>query len=359
MARRTLMRPPAEQGRYPVVPSMLGTDEMAFLIGTDEAGYGPNLGPLVVAATLWEVPDKLLTANLYDRLAPDVVAAPPPRVSKAAANGQGPALAPLLLADSKVVYQSNLGIAALERGVLAALAAIGPAPSTWQALWPALACADRATLAEIPWYATYDAPLPSQVAVDDLAAAGKCFAAALARADIRLLAVQCRAVCAGQFNAAVERYGNKGTVLSKLTIELVAALLAQAGAGKVHVISDKHGGRNRYMPLLQTQFVDELVTVGEESRQRSLYRFATNGGQHVEWAFCQGAEINLPAAVASMAAKYLREQAMAAFNHFWRCHVPELKPTAGYPGDARRFRRDIGSRQAELKIDDRLLWRCC
>ena len=28
---------------------------MTLLIGTDEAGYGPNLGPLVVAATAWRV----------------------------------------------------------------------------------------------------------------------------------------------------------------------------------------------------------------------------------------------------------------------------------------------------------------
>ncbi len=30
-----------------------------FVIGTDEAGYGPNLGPLVISATLWETPDEL------------------------------------------------------------------------------------------------------------------------------------------------------------------------------------------------------------------------------------------------------------------------------------------------------------
>jgi hypothetical protein len=28
---------------------------MGILIGMDEAGYGPNFGPLVVAATAWEV----------------------------------------------------------------------------------------------------------------------------------------------------------------------------------------------------------------------------------------------------------------------------------------------------------------
>ena len=31
------------------------TAGMGILIGMDEAGYGPNLGPLVVAATAWEV----------------------------------------------------------------------------------------------------------------------------------------------------------------------------------------------------------------------------------------------------------------------------------------------------------------
>lgn len=30
---------------------------MGILIGMDEAGYGPNYGPLVVAATAWHAPD--------------------------------------------------------------------------------------------------------------------------------------------------------------------------------------------------------------------------------------------------------------------------------------------------------------
>ena len=29
---------------------------MGRLVGMDEAGYGPNLGPLVVAATVWDIP---------------------------------------------------------------------------------------------------------------------------------------------------------------------------------------------------------------------------------------------------------------------------------------------------------------
>ena len=40
---------------------------MPYLVGTDEAGYGPNLGPLVVSATVWRV-DTLHDTDLYSRL---------------------------------------------------------------------------------------------------------------------------------------------------------------------------------------------------------------------------------------------------------------------------------------------------
>ena len=47
---------------------------MTLVIGTDEAGYGPNLGPLVVAATAWQVEadadeaEALLAAAVSDAL---------------------------------------------------------------------------------------------------------------------------------------------------------------------------------------------------------------------------------------------------------------------------------------------------
>ena len=47
---------------------------MTYLIGTDEAGYGPNLGPLVISATVWRVPDGVRAEGLYKRL-PGIVTA--------------------------------------------------------------------------------------------------------------------------------------------------------------------------------------------------------------------------------------------------------------------------------------------
>ena len=39
-----------------------------ILIGTDEAGYGPNLGPLTVVATAWHLPDGVEPLDLWDEL---------------------------------------------------------------------------------------------------------------------------------------------------------------------------------------------------------------------------------------------------------------------------------------------------
>ena len=58
-----------------------------------------------------------------------------------------------------------------------------------------------------------------------------------------------------------------------------------------------------------------------------------------------------------MTAKYLRELAMLAFNGFWKERLPELKPTAGYPDDAKRFQADIQSAFTEMNLPLEHLWR--
>jgi hypothetical protein len=59
-----------------------------------------------------------------------------------------------------------------------------------------------------------------------------------------------------------------------------------------------------------------------------------------------------------MIAKYLREVLMRPFNDFWCTRIPGLRPTAGYPRDSHRFKREIAELQLALGIEDRILWRC-
>jgi ribonuclease HIII len=180
--------------------------------------------------------------------------------------------------------------------------------------------------------------------------------AGLATAGIRLIAIASKAVFPDEFNRLVERDGNKAEVLSRLTLELVARMFERVGPGPKRVLCDKHGGRNRYGRLLQQQFCETLVEVREEGSIQSAYAWGPKRSR-VEVRFRIGCENFLPVALASMASKYLREAAMLAFNRFWCQRLPELRPTAGYPGDARRFWDEIRPLQAELGIDDGLLWR--
>lgn len=317
---------------------------MLTLIGTDEAGYAPNLGPLVISATVWELDSPGEGNCLYERLR-DVVTCEVPLRSG------DPRVA---WADSKVVYTPAQGLRLLERGVLAALGLMDQMAVDWPQMWRLLAPESIVDLEAAPWYAGYRAPLPLAADGGDVRRATEMLTSGFRTAGVRLKAVRSRAVFPLQFNDLVERHGTKGEALSRLTLQLIGNLLPDDGP--VSIVCDKHGGRNRYSRLLQEQFPESLVEVHGEGRAESVYRFRADQ-RRVECRFCCGAESFLPVALASMASKYLRELAMRAFNDYWRRLVPDLAPTAGYPLDARRFKRQITEVQTRLGVDDRLLWR--
>ncbi|HWB00418.1 MAG TPA: hypothetical protein VG713_18115 [Pirellulales bacterium] len=320
---------------------------MAYLVGTDEAGYGPNLGPLVISATVWRIEDGASTHDLYKLLRRAITAKPPPRTVTRSRR--------VVLADSKTVYSPDRGLALLERGVLTMLAVAGRPVGTWREAWQALAPESLIELDREAWSAGYDAPLPADDRCGEVAKAAERVRAALAEAGVELIDVRSRAIFASRWNSLLDE-GTKGAALSNLTFELLCAMLRKFDGSAVSVICDKHGGRNRYQALLQPHVGEWLVEVYGESRRESMYRWGPDGGR-TQVCFRPRAEAHLPAALASMASKYLRELAMRAFNAFWCARVPKLRPTAGYPRDARRFKRAIEPVQAELGIEDVHLWR--
>ena len=327
---------------------------MTYLIRTDEAGYGPNLGPLVISATVWQVPAGLHAGDCA-RVQGSGVGVQGSGGTAGGGSGAG-AMKPVLIADSKSLYRSGKGLALLERGVLAALGVLGSRPATWRGVWEALAPDAAGPMDSIPWFAGHDEPVPLEADSAERDLAAEALGGELAEAGVRLVAVRSRAVFEGQFNDLVERNGSKGAALSRETLDLVAETIARLDGGAIHVLCDKHGGRNAYRPLLEEAFPDRLIEVCGEGRERSLYRFGP-AERRVEIRFQAKAEAHLPAALASMASKYLRELAMRAYNRFWCGRVPGLAPTAGYPLDAKRFKAAIASAQAQLAIPDRLVWR--
>ncbi len=325
---------------------------MPYLIGTDEAGYGPNLGPLVIAATVWHVADDLPPAELYQRLKKCVASKPVKDQRR------------LTIADSKSLYSSGQGLAGLELGVLAALSLLKREPACWRELWPAVLAEGLETLHELaPWHVDFDQQLPLEIETDRLAKTRDRLADGLECAGVRLVNVCATAMLPHTFNELVDRYGSKGELLSLTTLKLAAHAIADlppdaegALPEPIIVTCDKHGGRGHYTGQLQHVFPDDLIRVDLESRSESIYRC---GPQHrYEFRFLAKGERMLPTALASMTAKYLRELAMIPFNQFWQQHVPGLKATAGYPGDASRFWEEIRPVQERLGIADKVLWRC-
>lgn len=209
----------------------------------------------------------------------------------------------------------------------------------------------------LPWHGEVDVPVPLACKRERVEEAALRLRAGLREAEIELVAVCSRVVFPEEFNAEVDRHGNKSTLLTQETLRLVRAMLDRCEAGAVSIACDKHGGRNSYAPALQEHVVDGVVQVLYESRGDSSYRW-TEAERKVEISFRPRSETRLPAALASMTSKYVREATMRAWNEFWKRHLPEIRPTAGYPVDAARFRRDIGATAQKLKLDKSLWWRC-
>ena len=321
---------------------------MQYLIGTDEAGYGPNLGPLVISASLWQVPREVRGDGLYDRLE-DVVAATVAKAREDSARR-------VAMADSKVLYRPGAGLRHLERGLWAALAVLGREPKTWLDVWNVLAPESTAELQTVRWYADYDSPVPLDADRAELQPLATALGQGLAHAGVRLVRLVSRAVFPARFNELLRQHESKGAVLSHLTLDLLARVIEPLDGQPISIICDKHGGRNRYARLLGEHFPDWLIEIYGEGRAQSVYRFGPPQ-RRVEFRFQTKAESHLPAALASMASKYLRELAMRALNEFWCKRLAGLRPTAGYPQDAKRFKAAIAAEQVRLGIADRVLWR--
>lgn len=375
---------------------------MGILIGMDEAGYGPNFGPLVVAATAWEVREgrsevrgrrsgKIADAAIGDG---HLASAAKPTSSPTAlcrAPGKMPGLNDvdlyrllrsivakrtserrIAIADSKALYHPGLGLRQLERGVHAVLAAMGQTHGRWSALVEYCRADPDDHHRAHCWPDGHDCELPIDASADELTRLGTRFERACAACGVRPLLLRARMIFPARFNELVAYHGTKGAALSHVTVGLLREVLddllpiaaanspsqppASSPQPPVHAVCDKHGGRNFYAALLQHHFsehwIEPIYERGAESRyewgspeSRTCVTFRTNG------------ERFLPTALASMTAKYLRELAMRAFNEFWCARVPGLRPTAGYPMDSRRYKNAIAAVQRELAIDDHVLWR--
>ena len=310
--------------------------ECRWIIGIDEAGYGPNLGPFVMSAVACRV-EGAGPACLWERLAATV----------RRAGGRNRKDSRLVIDDSKLVHGGGKGIGALERGVGALL---GGLPATLADLAGVLCPGDAEELAGEAWF-TGATALPACAAVE-----ASPLAEALRAAGVSEWMAASAVVCPPRFNRVVDRAGTKSAILADSFVRLLEGMARRCQGADIEAAVDKQGGRNSYAMQVQ-QATGVLVRVLEEGEQRSRYE-ADLPGRRLGVTFVPRADgEHLCVALASMASKYLRELFMGEFNRFWQGHVPGLPPTAGYPGDAPRYLEAIRPAADALKLPLDSIWR--
>jgi ribonuclease HII len=318
--------------------------------GIDEAGYGPNLGPLVMARVTAEGQEPDLWRDCAESVR---------RAGGLASDRR------LRVDDSKAVLRgrSDAGLAELERTALAFVAeATGSVPDRVAGLIDLL----RTTPSHPSELERWEEPaatiaLPRWCPREEI---DRTIASRpLTHASWRISSVRVVVIGPELFNRVLapipEADRSKALVhhLAFATLMSDAWRAFQAEDRDLFVRSDKHGGRHFYLDTLSPLFPGAWVDRGEESPGRSSYA-VHHGERRLRIELVPKADAtDALVALASIVSKYLRELWMDAFNAFWAARVPGLRPTAGYPVDARRFRGEIEAETIRLGLDDRLWWR--
>ncbi len=297
-----------------------------YVLGADENGLGPRLGPLIATAVLMETPSYEVES-----------------LSKFGIS--------LGISDSKASSSfgrmsgaESLSLALVERisGVL---------PRSYDELLDALSLQGRGALTS---------PCPDE-------AVAQCWSAAISlpafggdpsrghealerleERGVRLLRVRSGLACPGVLNRERDAGRNK----LAMDLALFEGLILDARSSldaPLLAICGMVGGMRRYAPRFR-EVEEKAVEILREVKGESRYRLEGVG----EVSFEVKADArHLPVSLASMVGKYVRELSMERINRFYRGQLPGLRQASGYhdPVTA-RFVEESAPLRARLRIAD-------
>ncbi|PHQ78832.1 MAG: hypothetical protein COB69_09175 [Phycisphaera sp.] len=308
--------------------------------GIDEAGYGPMLGPLCVGLTCFRVEswDGEHVPDLWERLSAGVCR----NLKELRADKRGK----VAIADSKQLKLSNQlktkhPLVHLERTALALLASVGVETPDDAHLFSALG----AELPDEAWYGGEPSALPVGNSPAEIGIAANVLGSALKAAKIQPEELATKIVSEERFNQIVRDTGTKSeATISAIGqhLRMIATRWKDSGED-VRIVCDRLGARKSYGSMLQRELKGTKAIPLYESPERSIYTLEGWAGDTKILFETEAENAHLPVAAASIYAKLTRELSMARFNRYFRTMLPELKPTAGYYTDARRWLQDAAT----------------
>jgi len=276
-----------------------------LVMGVDENGLGPRLGPLVATSVVLEV-------SRYPRAA-------------LCRRGLG-----LGLTDSKetggfgrMAFTESVALALVERGGAGVPASVDGfidrvAPESRPKL--RACCPDEATARQC-WGVDPSLPMFG----GDAAQGRRLLDRLIGRSSLRIVDVRSRVACAGMLNAKHSDGTNKLAVDLELFEDLIASVHVRHGSPLL-VLCGMIGGIRDYASRF-ARFDSNRVEAIENRRGQRRYRVEDLG----ELRFEVDADArHLPVALASIVGKYVREVCMHRIGEFYRNDVPELKLASGY-----------------------------
>ncbi len=294
-----------------------------WIVGVDENGMGPSLGPMIATAVTLEV-------ERYDRC----------RLRR---NGlrAGITDSKETAAFGKMAHTESVALALAER-------LTGRRPEDADAFFDAVAVGGlaglRAPCPEPSAYQCWSEPVVLPAFGGDVGR-GHRLLDRVERWGVAIRSVQSEVACARRLNAELGRQSKLGVDLAMFERLLLSA--REAAPEELLALCGMVGGIRRYGDRFHHLGGRDVEVVAEE-RRLSSYRVAGLG--EVRFEVSADAR-HLPVALASMVGKYVRELSMERQNRFYAGHDASLPRASGYRDPVtRRFIRQSAPLRRRLRI---------